>query len=333
MTREFFGAMPDGGKAYVYTLKNEECTARLTNYGAMLLSFTVGGVDIVGGFDRLEDYFTDDSHQGATIGRVANRIEGASFIMDGKEYLLPKNNGNNCLHGGCGFDFKLWEVKEQDDSSVTFTYLSRDGEEGFPSELAVTVKYILDGSDLIIDYAAVPGGRTPIALTNHSYFNLNGLGKDILGHRLTLYADRYTEVNSELIPTGVRPEVEGSAFDFRSARAIGERIADTDGGYDHNYVLAPTIYKEYLGKQLGLAAVVEGDALRLRMYTDQPGVQLYTGNFLGNGHDFKGGVKQVKHGALCLEAQTEPNAVKRGECFFGKGEIYTQTTVYSVEKM
>ena len=333
MAKEFFGKTQNGRDAYVYTLKNESCEVRLTDYGARVLSFDVFGKNIVGGFDKLEDYFTDDSHQGGTIGRVANRIAGAKFTMNGKEYTLPKNNGENCLHGGDGYDFKLWQVPEYDDEHIVFSYMSYDGEEGFPSNLAVKVIYTLSGTDLSILYVAIPGGKTPIALTNHSYFNLNGFGTDILSHTLTLYADSYTEVGEDLIPTGVRPMVEGTPFDFREPHKIGERIDDTCGGYDHNYILCPTIFKEFCGKALGLIAVLEGDELVMRVYTDQPGVQLYTGNFLGNGTDFAGGIKQVKHGALCLETQTEPNAVNHGECFYGIGQIYTHTTVYSVSKI
>ena len=155
----------------------------------------------------------------------------------------------------------------------------------------------------------------------------------MLSHKLTLYAKRYTEVGEDLIPTGVRPSVEGTPFDFRAPHTIGERIADTDGGYDHNYLLCPNIFKEYSGNILGLAAALEGDRLSMKVYTDQPGIQLYTGNFLGSGADFAGGIKQVKHGALCLETQTEPNSINHGEGFYGVGKIYTHTTVYSVEKI
>ncbi len=328
MKKEFFGRMPDGRDAYIYTLKTDMCEVKLSNYGATVISFVFDGISIVGGFDRLETYFTDDSHQGATIGRVANRIANARFIMDGKEYLLPRNDGDNCLHGGVGFDFKLWSVKEYGDEHIVFAYISPDGDEGFPGELAVEVAYTLSGSDLIIDYKAVPSSKTPISLTNHSYFNLNGFNGNILSHTIRIYADRYTEVGEDLIPTGNKL-LEGTPYDFREPRAIGERIAETGGGYDRNYILTPTVFKEYSGKKLGLAAEIEANEISMQVYTDQPGIQLYTGNFLGNGADFHGGVKQLKHGALCLEAQTEPNAVSRGECFYERGEIYTQTTVYS----
>ena len=333
MTREFFGKTNSGNDVTVYTLKNAECEVKLSDYGATVLSLTVFGKDVVGGFDRLEDYMNDDSHQGATIGRVANRIEGARFVMDGKEYRVTKNNNGNCLHGGIGFDFKLWDVKAYDGEKIIFGYTSPDGEEGFPASLDVTVSYILSGTSLIIDYKAVPDGRTPISLTNHSYFNLDGFGGDILGHTLTLYAERYTAVGPTLIPSGERPNVKGTPFDFTAPKKIGEHIGETDGGYDHNYLLCPVVFGEYLGKRLGLAAVLDGKTIRMKMYTDQPGVQLYSGNFLGSGADFKGGIKQVKHGALCLEAQTEPNSVNQGEGFYGAGETYTHTTVYSFYKI
>ena len=333
MNIELFGKLENGQDARLYTLKSGECEVKLSDYGAMIVSFVFDGKGVIGGFDKLSTYLTDNSHQGATIGRVANRIAGACFTMDGKEYSLPKNDGDNCLHGGLGFDFRLFDVKEYDGEHIVFSYLSPDGDEGFPAELKVEVCYTLLGSELIIDYKAIPGGKTPIALTNHSYFNLDGFGADVLSHKLTIYADRYTEVGEDLIPNGNRPLVEGTPFDFRSAHEIGERIAQTAGGYDHNFILTPTIHKEYLGKSLALAAVVDGRDIRLKVYTDQSGIQVYTGNFLGYGADFSGGIKQVKHGALCLEAQTEPNAVKHGECFYNEGEIYTHTTVYSFEKM
>lgn len=333
MTKKFFGKTDRGEDAYIYTLRNSECEAKITDYGATVVAFNVFGKDVVGGFDRLEDYLTDDSHQGATIGRVANRIGGAAFTMDGVEYRVTANDNGNCLHGGCGFDFKLWDVKEYSDNRISFEYISADGEEGFPSRLDTQVTYILSGTELIIDYSATPHGKTPIALTNHSYFNLDGFGKDVLGHTLRIYADRYTAVGPDLIPTGDRPAVANTPFDFTVAHKIGDRIAETDGGYDHNYILSPKVYREYLGKSLGLAAELSGDEIRMSVYTDQDGIQFYTGNFLGNGANFKGGIKQIKHGALCLETQTEPNAVNSGIGFYGLGDIYTQTTVYSFEKI
>lgn len=332
MYKKFLGMTSDGDYGYAYTIKNENCELTVSNYGARVMSFVCYGKNIIGGFDVFESYFTDDSHQGGTIGRVANRIAGACFTMDGKEYHLPKNNGENCLHGGVGFDFRTWDVLDKGEDYITFAYLSEDGEEGFPNSVSVIVHYALVGNELIIKYTADPSGRTPISLTNHSYFNLDGFGGDILSHRLTVYADRYTEVGEDLIPTGVRPEVKGTPFDFTTAHTVGERIDETDGGYDHNYILCPTVFRDFFGTRLGLAAVLEGESLKMSVYTDQPGVQLYTGNFLGDGPDFKGGIKQIKHGALCLETQTEPNSVNHGIGFYNVGEVYTQMTVYSFEK-
>ena len=333
MNKEFFGTLNSGEAIHLYKLHNSECEVKLSDLGATIVSFSVFGKDVVGGFDTLSVYLKDNSHQGATIGRVANRIADARFTMDGKECRVTANDNGNCLHGGCGFDYKVWQVKEYVDEKIVFEYTSLDGEEGFPASVTATVSFTLVGTELIMDYKATPDGKTPISMTNHAYFNLNGFGGDILGHKLTIYADRYTKVGANLIPTGERPEVSGTAFDFTEPRTIGERIAETDSGYDHNFILEPKAYGEYLGKKLGLAAVLEGEAVRMRVYTDQPGVQFYSGNFLGYGPDFKGGVKQIKHGALCLEAQTEPNSINHGIGFYDKGETYTQTTVYSMEKI
>lgn len=333
MSKKFFGTMPSGEEVSLYTLENADAKVTFTDYGAAIVSFQVFGKDVIGGFDTLSDYLQDDSHQGATIGRVANRVGGAKFTMDGKEYHITKNDNGNCLHGGVGFDFKVWRVKEYSDTKITFAYTSLDGEEGFPSKLDVEVSYILSGTEIIIDYTAIPYGKTPISLTNHSYFNLDGFGGDILDHTLTIYADRYTKVGEDLIPTGERPEVKGTPFDFTTPHKIGERIAKTEGGYDHNYILCPKIYKEYCKKNLSLAAELIGKEIKMQVYTDQMGIQFYTGNFLGFGRDFKGGIKQIKHGALCLEAQIEPNSINSGLGFYYKGETYTQTTVYSFDKI
>lgn len=333
MKKEPFGYDKSGNAVNIYTLENKTCTLRVMDRGASAVAFTVYGVDIIGGFDSLDSYFADDSHQGGTIGRVANRVSGASFTMDGNIYHLPANDGANCLHGGEGFDKRMWDVKAITDESIVFSYLSGDGEEGFPGELATEVSYTLSGTDLIIDYKAIPSNKTPVCLTNHSYFNLNGFGGDIKSHKLVIYADKYTDVDANLIPNGNRPSVKGTVFDFTEEHTIGERLSSSFDGYDHNYVLNMSEYREYLGKKLGLCATVSADNLKMNVYTDQPCVQFYIGNFLGNGPDFKGGIKQIKHGAFCLETQTEPNCINHGEAFYDKGEIYTHTTVYSVDKM
>ena len=331
MKKEFFGINTDGKAVTIYTLENDRATLRVMDRGATVTGFTVYGRDIIGGFDKLEDYFIDDSHQGGTIGRVANRIAGAQFTMDEKTYTLPKNDHDNCLHGGDGFDKKMWCVKEYSDECITFSYMSKDGEEGFPGEVLTEVTYILSGTDLIIDYTATPNSKTPINLTNHSYFNLNGFGGDIKNHKLTIYADKYTEVDDNLIPNGKRPSVKNTLYDFTKEHLIGERVGAGFEGYDHNYILCPTFKHIFIDKELSLAAEVSVSDMKMKVYTDQPCIQFYMGNFLGNGPDFKGGIKQVKHGAFCLETQEEPNCINHGISFYDKGDVYKQTTVYSIE--
>ena len=333
MNKRFFGTLPTGEDVYIYSLKSENAFLNVMTRGATVVNFNVFGTDIVGGFDKLETYLEDTSHQGATIGRVANRIGGARFEMDGKVYNLPQNDNGNCLHGGRGFDYQVWDVTDYSDTSITFEYHSADGEEGFPSALDVKVTYTLDDTALLIDYKAYPKGKTPIALTNHSYFNLNGFGGTIEDHVAVIYADKYTEVDDNLIPNGIRPDVRGTAFDFLTPHTIGERCGKDFIGYDHNFILSPTKSETLFGKELPLIAEVKGDKLAMNVYTDQPGVQFYIGNFLGDGPDFRGNTKQVFHGAFCLETQTEPDCVNHGVGFYDEGDVYTHSVVYSVKKI
>lgn len=326
---KIFGKLDTGATIYEYTLKNDNAEVAIITFGGIVRKFTVFGTDIVGGYDNIEGYIADTSHQGGLIGRVANRIAGAKFVMDGKEYRLPKNDGENCLHGGVGFDRRIWNVEEASDESILLSLVSKDMEEGFPASLEVKVRYTLAGTALKIEYSATPGAKTPIALTNHSYFNLNGLGGTILDHTVEIFADRYTEVGDDLIPNGNRPEVKGTVFDLTSPIRIGKHVGKDFIGYDHNFILCPTEYED----GLGLAARVSGDRLKMSVYTDQPGVQFYIGNFLGGEPDFKGGIKRVLHGAFCLETQTEPNCINHGIGFYDKGERYTHTTVYKIEEI
>ena len=332
MKYEIFGTLPTGERIGKYTVENENSSLSVINLGAITAGFTVNGRDVIGGFDTLEGYLADDSHQGGTIGRVANRVGGAEFELDGKKYVLPKNDGRNCLHGGLGFDRRVWDVIEHSDKRIVLTYTSRDGEEGFPSELKVTVTYTLLDLGFAVSYKAIPDGKTPIALTNHSYFNLNGFGGTIEDHKIMISADTYTAIDDELIPTGERPSVEGTPFDLRRARALGDCFDESFTGYDHNFNLTKKEYARILSEDLGLAATLEVSDLRMSVYTDQPGIQFYTGNFLGTGPAFKGEVPQVYHGALCLETQTEPNCIKRGVGIYGKGDVYTHFTAYVFEK-
>ena len=335
MKKRLFGKFDTGADVYEYTIENENASLSVMTRGATITDFTVFGTSIIGGFETYEEYLRDDSHQGAVIGRVANRIRGARFVMDGVEYNITKNDGDNTLHGGVGFDFRLWTVTETTDTSITLSYVSEDGEEGFPSRLTAHVTYTLSGTDLIIDYKAIPDGKTPIALTNHSYFNLDGMGDTVCDHVATIWASTYTEVDSTLIPTGNHPSVSGTAFDFRTPHKIGERIGGDFIGYDHNFVLSPEHFESFGGKSLGLIAEVSGKALSMKTYTDQPGVQFYIGNFLHTGENqpsFKGGIKRILHGAFCLETQTEPDCINHGIGFYGKGEVYTHSTVYRIER-
>jgi aldose 1-epimerase len=263
---------------------------------------------------------------------VANRIADAEFTMDGAIYMVTANNNGNCLHGGDGFSFKLWKVEEATEDSVTMSYYSHDGEEGFPGGLDVKVKFTLVCATFVIEYEAIPDGKTPIALTNHSYFNLDGFGGLIDDHLATIYADSYTEVDERLIPNGIRPDVTGTPFDFRRPKRIGSDFGKDVDGYDHNFILCPKFSKEFEFRQVPLAASVTNGELVLNVYTDQPGVQFYTGNFLFGEPDFRGGVKKIKHGAFCLEAQTEPNCINHGIGFYDAGETYRQITVYEVSK-
>ncbi len=329
MSKKLFGKLPGGEEVYVYQISNGSFTAEIMEYGATIISLRpFGNVDVLGGFDTLEQYIVDSSNQGTVIGRVANRVKNAQFEMDGKVYQLIANDNGNCLHSGIGFRHKLWKVTALSDNSITFSYRSPDGEDGFPASLAVEVAYTVKDGALLISYNAVPDGATPIALTNHAYFNLDGFGGTIKDHTIQIWADRYTEVDDKLIPTGNRPSVSGTPFELRTPKKIGTDFSAEFVGYDHNMVLAPDTYKEFNGQKLGLAVRLENAAMAMQMYTDQPGVQFYTGNFLGDGPDFKNGTAQIRHGGLCLEAQTEPDCINHGEAIYKAGEVYKQLTVY-----
>ena len=238
------------------------------------------------------------------------------------------NDNGNCLHGGVGFQHRLWKVVDYTENSITLSYFSPDGEDGFPSNLFTEVTYTLKNHLIIISYKAIPEGTTPIALTNHAFFNLDGFGGDIKEHTVQIWADSYSEVNDKLIPTGNHPNVIGTPLDLRLHKKVGDDFSPAFDGYDHNMILFPKFHKEFNNKKIGLAARVENQKMIMQVYTDQPGLQFYTGNFLGNGPDFKGNIPQIRQGALCLEAQTEPNCINHGEGIYEKGQVYKQLTVY-----
>lgn len=347
-----FGKTADGRPVNLYLLKNKNrMEVSITTYGGTVVSLKVpdrnGKLgDVVLGYDSLEGYENDKAYFGAIVGRYANRIAHAQFSLDGKTYTLAKNNGENSLHGGVkGFNKAVWIAKEipaKDGQALELTYLSKDGEEGFPGNLHVRVVYTLtDSNELKIEYFATTDKKTVVNLTSHSYFNLAGPGSgDILGHVLMIEADKFTPVDSNLIPTGELCDVAGTPFDFRKPTAIGAGIDANDeqiklgGGYDHNFVL-----RRKAGDPISLAArVTEPTTGRvLEVWTTEPGVQFYTGNFLDGSARGKGGISYTKRSAFCLETQhfpDSPNQPKFPSVVLSPGERYHTTTVYkfSTEK-
>jgi aldose 1-epimerase len=332
----------------LYRLTNKNgVEAAITNYGGAIVSLKVPDrhgtlEDVVLGYDSVEGYVADKVYFGAIVGRYGNRIARAQFTLDGKTYTLAKNNGENTLHGGIkGFNKAVWSAKEisaKDGQALELTYLSKDGEEGFPGNLQVRVVYTLtDANELKIEYSATTDKKTVVNLTNHAYFNLLGVGLgsgDVLGHVLMIEADKFTPVDATLIPTGELRSVEGTPFDFRKPTKIGERIDSNDeqiklgGGYDHNFVL-----RRKAGDPISLAArVVEPASGRiLDVWTTEPGVQLYTGNFLDGSVHGKGEVAYPKRSAFCLETQhfpDSPNQPKFPSTELKPGERYQTTTIY-----
>ena len=320
VSREPFGKMPDGTAVEAFTLRNRHgVEVRVISYGAIVASIRVPDrhgtfADVVHGFDNLGGYLEAHPYFGAIVGRYGNRIGKAQFTLDGRTYKLAANNGPNHLHGGVrGFDKFVWQAEPLAKGvGVTFSRTSPDGEEGYPGTLKARVTYTLsDANDLGIDYQATTDKATPVNLTNHSYFNLSGHdAADILGHELTIHADRYTPVDSTLIPTGEIAAVDGTPFDFRKPTAIGARINQAHQqikfgrGYDHNMVLAR------LGSGLQPAARVHDpkSGRLLDVATTEPGVQFYTGNFLDGSVKGKGGAVYKHRSAFCLETQHYPDS-------------------------
>ena len=336
-----FGKTREGTPVRIYTLTNKYgVQATITNYGGRVVSLKVPDkkgamADVVLGFDSIEGYLNENPYlRRADRALYANRIGHAQFTLDGVLYKVPKNDGDNSLHGGTrGFDKVVWAARELKDGGLELTYLSKDGEEGYPGNCKVTVIYHLtDANELKIEYAASTDKDTVVNLTNHSYFNLKG-GGDILGHLLTLDADHFTPVDGGLIPTGELKPVAGTPFDFRRATAIGARIEQSDEqlklgkGYDHNWVLNKK------GSELSLAARVEEPTSgRVReVWTTQPGIQFYTGNFLDGTIKGKGGKVYARRSALCLETQhfpDSPNKPAFPSVVLKPGMEFKSTTVY-----
>lgn len=318
LSHRIFGKTPAGEEVDEFTFTNRNgMSFSVLSFGATLSSVKTVDAheraeEITLGFDTLDGYLGRHPYFGATVGRVANRIAKSSFSLDGAAYSLMANDGANHLHGGGrGFDHIVWQVSpfaKEVQAGARFTYLSRDGEEGYPGNLTVEVTYTLDeGDDLTILYEATTDRPTPVNLTNHTYWNLKGAGNGtILDHRITIFADSYLPVDAELIPTGELRKVTGTPFNFRAERAIGKSI-EAAGGYDHCFVI------KRKGEGLAKAArVYEPSSGRgFEVHTTLPGVQFYTGNFLDGSFVGRGGKRFERHGAFCLETEGFPDAVNR----------------------
>jgi len=353
MQKQAFGKTPDGQPVDLYTLTNKNgMEATITNYGGTVVSIKVPDhqgkfEDVVLGYDKVTDYAEGKSYFGAIIGRYGNRIAHGKFSIGKSNYTLAKNNGENTLHGGnIGFNKRVWTAKDVSSPAgpaLELTYLSKDMEEGFPGNLSVNVVYTLtEQNALKIDYSATTDKDTVVNLTNHSYFNLAGQGNgDILQHLVLLHADKFTPVDAGLIPTGELRPVKGTPFDFSKPTAIGSRIDQDEEqiklgmGYDHNFVLNRRIENG----TLALAAVVHEPKTGrvLEVWTTEPGVQFYTGNFLDGTGTGKGGKPYARRTAFCLETQHFPDSPNHPDfpsTLFKPGDHYHTTTEYkfSTEK-
>lgn len=346
ITREIFGKLSETESADIFTLRNTAgMTVRISNYGGTIVSWTAPDKegnfeDITLGCDSLAGYQKGVPYFGALVGRYGNRIAKGKFTLDGKTYHLATNNGENALHGGLkGFDKVLWKslAVEGKEPKLVLNYVSRDGEEGYPGNLSVEITYTLtNDNSLKIDYKATTDKATVINLTNHAYFNLSGVktSTPILDHEITLNADKFLPVDVTLIPTGELKSVTGTPFDFRKAKKIGLEINDSTnvqikygGGYDHCWVLADS------AKTLKLAATVHEpkSGRMLEVFTTEPAIQFYTGNFLDGTIVGKGGIIYQRRTGLCLETQhypDSPNHPKFSSTVLHPNEAYQTSTIY-----
>jgi aldose 1-epimerase len=342
MNPTVFGKLPDSREVFQYTLTNDAgISAQVIDYGATITSLRVPdrsgkSEDVVLGYDSLQGYMDGTAYFGAVVGRYGNRIGKGQFQLDGKQYQLTVNDGENHLHGGkIGFNKVLWKAKQLSPSSIELQYISQDGEEGYPGTVNLKVVYTLtDKNELRINYEGTTDQPTVLNPTQHSYFNLSGsFTNPILDHVLMIEADRFTPVDKGLITTGQLVEVANTPLDFRASTAIGARINDpfeqlTFGkGYDHNWVL-----RGAAGQLRKAVELYEPKTGRLMtMYTDQPGVQFYSGNFLDGTARGKNGVAYQRRTGLCLEAQAYPDTPNKPQfpsVTLRLGQVYHQTTVY-----
>ncbi len=339
-----FHVTHEGKQIDLFTLKNKNgMVVQITNYGGKIVSVIVPDkngktADVCLGYDDIDGYFNGPGSMGATMGRVTNRISGAKFTLDDTVYHLANNDGNNTIHGGKkGFNYRIFDARQMDDQNLELHYLSKDGEEGFPGNLDLTVHFSLtDENELKVTYHATTDKPTVVNLTNHAYFNLAGEGSgDILEEELLVNADEFTPINEETLPTGEIRPVEGTPLDFRQLTRVGDRIDADDEqlklghGLDHNFVLN----KEE--SEMGLAAILydPGSGRMMEVFTTEPGVQIYTANWLSvkAPHAGKGGKSYGPRSAICLETQHFPDAPNRPEfpsIVLNPGEEFVSTTIY-----
>ena len=337
ITRTHFGKV-DNKEVFLYTMENMNgIRISITNYGGIVTSIKMPDRhgkpgDIVLGYDSLDQYVANSPYFGALVGRYANRISKGKFRLGGKDYQLAVNNGRNSLHGGKkGFDKVVWDAEEMNDSLIQgliLTYSSPDGEEGYPGNLKVKATYALnDHNEFKLVIEAETDKPTPVNLCNHSYFNLSEADTSVLGHNLTLYANQYTPVNEELIPTGALLPVAKTPMDFNNSQLIGTGIDKVKGGYDHNYVLTKKPGELKMAAQLYDART----GRQLEILTTQPGIQFYSGNFLDGTIKGKGGKVYQKHYGLCLETQhfpDSPNQPSFPGTILKPGDKFMETTIY-----
>ncbi len=335
---QLFGKTPDNKSIILYTLTNTNgLTAKLINYGAILTSLKLPDrngkfADVTLGYDTLQEYIEDPYYFGATVGRCTNRIANGKFNLNGKEYCLATNAGQDHLHGGIkGFNKVVWDteiLEENTGPTIKFTYLSKDSQEGYPGNLTVTVTYSLtNNNELKISYQAETDKPTPVNLTHHSYFNLAGHDAgDVLSHELTINADRFTPTDETLIPTGEIKSVKNTPLDFTKPRLIGDRIDKLNNGYDHNYVLNnPSQIPVFTAR---LYEPATGRVMEL--YTTEPALQFYSSNFL-DGVKGKNDAVYNKYGGLCLETQRFPDSPNKPQfpsVILNPDEKYTQLTLH-----
>ena len=344
VTKTHFDFMPDGTEVHLFTItNNNEVSAGIITRGATLQSFVCPDKDgkmgdIIMGFDNVAAHIASGTYTGNVIGQYANRLCAGKFTVAGKEYQVTQNEkGKTCLHGGGEYNSAVWKAIIIDDDAVEFSYISEDGNEGFPGKVEVTVVYRLtDRNELEIHYNAVPDRETVINMTNHAYFNLGTTANgDVLDHELQLFCDAYTPTDADSIPTGEIRSVEGTAFDFREPKKIGRDIGADDEqlimcrGYDHNFCVNGPV-----GKVRPVAKVTDAKSGRkLEVMSDLPGVQLYTGNFLDGTEMGKDGIALGQHFGFCLETQyypDTPNQPSFPQCTFKRGEAFRSLTIFKV---